>query len=60
MLYRCQAAADAVCQAALRAELTARLGFTWALRAGVWEIDGIPPALCRLVQTPRGDRSGDG
>ncbi len=48
MLYRWQQAADAVYQAALRAELTARLGLTWTLRGGVWEIDGIPPALCRL------------
>jgi len=48
MLYRWQKASDAVYQAALRAELTARLGVTWVERAGVWEIDGIPPALCRL------------
>ncbi len=48
MLYRWQKAADAVYQAALRAELTARLGLTWVQRNGVWEIDGIPPALCRL------------
>ncbi len=48
MLYRWQKASDAVYQAALRAELTARLGLTWTQRAGVWEIDGIPPALCRL------------
>ena len=48
MLYRWRKAADAVYQAALRAELTARLGLTWVQRNGVWEIDGIPPALCRL------------
>ena len=43
MLYRWQQAADAVYQAALRAELTAHLGLTWTLRAELWEIDGIPP-----------------
>ena len=48
ILYRWQKAADAVYQAALRAERTARLGVTWTQRNGVWEIDGIPPALCRL------------
>ena len=48
MLYRWQQAADGVYQAALRAELTARLGLTWAQRRDVWEIDGIPAALCRL------------
>ena len=48
MLYGWQRAADAVYQAALRAELSARLGLTWVQRNGVWEIDGIPPALFRL------------
>jgi conjugative relaxase-like TrwC/TraI family protein len=48
MLYRWQHAADGVYQAALRAELTARLGLTWAQRREVWEIDGVPAALCRL------------
>ena len=48
MLYRWQKAADAVYQAALRAEVTACLGLTWVQRNGVWEIDGIPPGLCRL------------
>jgi conjugative relaxase-like TrwC/TraI family protein len=47
LLWPWRFAADQVYLAALRAELTARLGVRWTERNGVWEIDGIPPALCR-------------
>jgi len=47
LLWPWRFAADQVYLAALRAELTARLGVRWVERNGVWEIDGIPPSLCR-------------
>jgi conjugative relaxase-like TrwC/TraI family protein len=47
LLYRWQKAADAVYLAALRAELTRRLGVRWTVRQGVWEIEH-PCYVCRL------------
>ena len=40
-------AADGIYQAALRAELTRRLGVGWERRDEQWEIAGISPGLCR-------------
>jgi conjugative relaxase-like TrwC/TraI family protein len=40
-------AADGMYQAALRAELTERLGVGWVKRDEAWEVDGLPPGLCR-------------
>ena len=40
-------AADGIYQAALRAELTHRLGVAWERRNEQWEIVGIPPGRCR-------------
>ena len=40
-------AADGIYQAALRAELTRRLGVGWERRDEQWEVAGIPPGLCR-------------
>jgi AAA domain/TrwC relaxase len=48
LLWPWRFAADQVYLAALRAELTARLGVRWVERNGVWEIDGVPPGLCRV------------
>jgi len=48
MLRRYRWAADAIYQAALRAELTRRLGVSWVERNGVWEVEGIPLELCQL------------
>jgi hypothetical protein len=40
-------AADGIYQAALRTELTRRLGVGWERRDEQWEITGVPPGLCR-------------
>jgi len=48
MLRRYRWAADAIYQAALRAELTRRFGVRWVERNGVWEVEGIPVELCQL------------
>jgi conjugative relaxase-like TrwC/TraI family protein len=47
LAYQHAKAADGIYQAALRAELTNRLGVEWTQRDEQWEIDGIPPGLCR-------------
>jgi len=47
MLFQHAKAADGIYQAALRAELTRRLGVGWERRDEQWEIAGIPPGLCR-------------
>ena len=40
-------AANRISQAALRAELTRRLGVGWERRDERWEVRGVPPGLCR-------------
>jgi conjugative relaxase-like TrwC/TraI family protein len=47
LLFQHAKAADGIYQAALRAELTRRLGVGWERRDEQWEIAGIPPGLCR-------------
>ena len=47
LLFQHARAADGIYQAALRAELTRRLGVGWERRDEQWEIAGIPPGLCR-------------
>ena len=47
LLFQHAKTADGIYQAALRAELTHRLGVTWERRDEQWEIAGIPPGLCR-------------
>ena len=47
LLFQHAKAADGIYQAALRAELTRRLGVGWERRDERWEIAGIPPGLCR-------------
>ncbi len=47
LLFQHAKAADGIYQAALRAELTRRLGVAWERRDEQWEITGIPPGLCR-------------
>ena len=47
LLFQHAKAADGIYQAALRAELTRRLGVAWERRDEQWEIAGIPPGLCR-------------
>ncbi|MBW3606661.1 MAG: relaxase domain-containing protein, partial [Actinobacteria bacterium] len=47
LLFQHAKAADGIYQAALRAELTHRLGIGWERRDEQWEIAGIPPGLCR-------------
>jgi len=47
LLFQHAKAADGIYQAALRAELTRRLGVGWERRDEQWEIVGIPPGLCR-------------
>jgi conjugative relaxase-like TrwC/TraI family protein len=47
LLFQHAKAADGIYQAALRAELTRRLGVCWERRDEQWEIAGIPPGLCR-------------
>jgi conjugative relaxase-like TrwC/TraI family protein len=47
MLFQHAKAADGIYQAALRAELTQRLGVGWERRDEQWEVAGIPPGLCR-------------
>ena len=47
LLFQHAKAADGIYKAALRAELTRRLGVAWERRDEQWEIAGIPPGLCR-------------
>ena len=47
LAYQHAKAADGIYQAALRAELTARLDVQWTQRDEQWEVDGVPPGLCR-------------
>jgi hypothetical protein len=47
LLFQHAKAADCIYQAAVRAELTRRLGVAWERRDEQWEIAGIPPGLCR-------------
>jgi conjugative relaxase-like TrwC/TraI family protein len=47
LLFQHAKAADGIYRAALRAELTRRLGVAWERRDEQWEIAGIPPGLCR-------------
>jgi conjugative relaxase-like TrwC/TraI family protein len=47
LLFQHVKAADGIYQAALRAELTRRLGVGWERREEQWEVAGIPPGLCR-------------
>jgi len=47
LLFQHAKAADGIYQAALRAELTPRLGVGWEHRDEQWEVRGIPPGLCR-------------
>ena len=47
ILFQHAKAADGIYQAALRAELSQRLGVGWERRDEQWEIAGIPLGLCR-------------
>ena len=47
LLFQHAKAADGIYQAALRAELTRRLGVGWERRDEQWEVAGVPPGLCR-------------
>ena len=47
LIFQHAKAADGIYQAALRAELTRRLGVAWEQRDEQWEIAGVPPGLCR-------------
>ncbi len=47
LLFQHAKAADGIYQAALRAELSQRLGVAWERRDEQWEITGIPAGLCR-------------
>ena len=47
LLFQHAKAADGIYQAALRAELSRRLGVGWERHDEHWEIAGIPPGLCR-------------
>ena len=47
LLFQHAKAADGIYQAALRADLTRRLGVDWERRDEQWQIAGIPPGLCR-------------
>ena len=47
LIFQHAKAADGIYQAALRAELSQRLGVAWERRDEQWEIAGIPPGLCR-------------
>jgi conjugative relaxase-like TrwC/TraI family protein len=47
LLFQHAKAADGIYQAALRAELSRRLGVGWERRDEQWEVAGIPPGLCR-------------
>jgi conjugative relaxase-like TrwC/TraI family protein len=47
LLFQHAKATDGIYQAALRAELTRRLGVGWERRDEQWEIAGLPPKLCR-------------
>jgi len=47
LLFQHAKATDGLYQAALRAELSCRLGVAWERRDEQWEIAGIPPGLCR-------------
>ena len=47
LLFQHAKAADGIYQAALRAELTHRLGVGWERRNEQWEVAGIPLGLCR-------------
>jgi len=47
LLFQHAKAADGIYQAALRAELTRRLGVGWERRDEQWEIAGVPAGLCR-------------
>ncbi|HEX6255464.1 MAG TPA: MobF family relaxase [Euzebyales bacterium] len=47
LLFQHAKAADGIYQAALRADLTRRLGVGWERRDEQWEVAGIPPGLCR-------------
>jgi len=53
LIFQHAKAADGIYQAALRAELTRRLGVTWERRDEQWEIRGVPPGLCRRWSTRR-------
>ncbi|CAN5845790.1 hypothetical protein BH23ACT10_BH23ACT10_35220 [soil metagenome] len=48
LIFQHAKAADGIYQAALRAELSGRLGVAWERRDEQWEIAGIPPGLCRV------------
>jgi conjugative relaxase-like TrwC/TraI family protein len=47
LLFQHAKTADGIYQAALRAELSHRLGVAWERRDEQWEIASIPPGLCR-------------
>jgi len=47
LLFQHAKAADGIYRAALRAELSHRLGVVWERRDEQWEVAGIPPGLCR-------------
>jgi conjugative relaxase-like TrwC/TraI family protein len=47
LMFQHAKAADGIYQAALRAELTHRLGVDWVKGDETWEVDGIPAGLCR-------------
>ena len=47
LLFQHAKAADGIYQAALRADLTRRLGVGWERRDEQWEVAGVPPGLCR-------------
>jgi conjugative relaxase-like TrwC/TraI family protein len=53
LIFQHAKAADGIYQAALRAELTRRLGVAWERRDEQWEIRGVPPGLCRRWSTRR-------
>jgi AAA domain/TrwC relaxase len=53
LIFQHAKAADGIYQAALRAELTRRLGVAWEHRDEQWEIRGVPPGLCRRWSTRR-------
>jgi len=47
LLFQHAKAADGIYQAALRAELSRRLGVGWERRDEQWEVAGVPAGLCR-------------